>query len=93
MKSKLAKYLDPLFEVPSAYKYHWYFDLMINSRYVNEFTDVIKMHEIDTVDTSTIINEMMPKFYDYIVEAELTENPYTAPPDVNTENHYLYFNE
>ena len=35
----------------------------------------------------------MPKFYDYIVVAELAENPYTAPPAVTTENRYLYFDE
>ena len=51
------------------------------------------MHEIDTVYTRTIINEMMPKFYDYIVVPELAENPYTEPPAVTTANHSLYFNE
>ena len=33
------------------------------------------------------------KFYDYIVVKELAENPYTAPPAVNTANISLYFNE
>ena len=36
---------------------------------------------------------MMPKFYDYIVAAELAGNTYKAPPDVTTENRSLYFNE
>ena len=35
---------------------------------------------------------MMPKFYDYIVEAELEENHYTSPPAVTKANRYLYFN-
>ena len=35
----------------------------------------------------------MPKFYDYMMTAELAENPYTSPPDVTTDNHCLYFNE
>ena len=56
-------------------------------------TDVRKLHEIETVDTKTIPNEMMPKFYDYIVAAELAEKPYTAPPPVTTANFFLYFNE
>ena len=51
------------------------------------------MHEIETVDTRATINEMMPKFYDYIVEAELAENIYTAPPAVTTLSCHLYFNE
>ena len=29
MKSKLAKYLDPLLEVPSVDKYHWCFALIL----------------------------------------------------------------
>ena len=35
---------------------------------------------------------MMPKLYDYIVDTELVENPYTAPPSITTENRSLYFN-
>ena len=66
---------------------------MINPCYVNELTDFRKLHEIETVDTRTIINEMMPKFYDYIVAAELVENPYTAPLSVTTANRSLYFGE
>ena len=66
---------------------------MLNPGYVNELTDVIKLHGIETVDTRTIINEMMPKFYDYILAEELAENPYTSPPSVTTDNCYLYFNE
>ena len=42
---------------------------MLNPRYVNELMDFIKLHEIETVEKRTIINEMMPKFYDYIVAA------------------------
>ena len=59
---------------------------MLNPCYVIEFTDVRKLHEIETVDTSTILNEMMPKFYYYIVAKKLAENPYTAAPAVNIEN-------
>ena len=44
------------------------------------------MHEIETVDTRTIINKMMPKFYYYIVEVDLAENPYTAPPAATISN-------
>ena len=35
----------------------------------------------------------MPKFYDYIVAAELAENPYTASSAVTTDNCSLYFNQ
>ena len=57
---------------------------MLDSRYIIESPDVRTLHKIETVDTSTIINEIMPKFYDDIVAAELAENPYTVPPAVTT---------
>ena len=48
---------------------------MTYPRYINELTDFIKLHEIETVGTRTIINEIIPNFYDSIVVAELSENP------------------
>ena len=66
---------------------------MIYLCYVEKLVDVRDLHEIDTVDTRNIINEMMPKFYDYIVAAELDENPYAAPHTFTTAHQSLYFNE
>ena len=66
---------------------------MLESLYVNELMDDRKLNEIETIDTRTIINEIMPKFYDYIVAAELKENPYTATPTATTENFSYYFNK
>ena len=60
VKSKLAKYPEPLLEVLSADKYHWWFASMLNPRYINEFTDARKLHEIETLDTRAIINVMIP---------------------------------
>ena len=66
---------------------------MLEPHCVNELTYFIKLHEIETIDTRTIINEMMPKLYDYILAEELVEYPYTAPPAVTTANCSFYFNE
>ena len=66
---------------------------MLDPRYVNELADIRKLYEIETVDTRTIINEIVPKFYYYIVAIEFAENTYTAPPDVTTANRSLYLNE
>ena len=52
MKSKISKYLDPLLEVISQDKYHWWFALMLDPHYVNELTDFIKLYEIETFDTN-----------------------------------------
>ena len=93
VKSKISKYLEPLLQVPSAEKYHWWFALMLDPQYFNELVDFRTLHKIYSIDTRTIINKMMPKFYDYIVAAELAENPYTTPYVVTTANQYLYFNE
>ena len=63
---------------------------MLNPQYVNKMTCLRKLHEIENVDTRTIINEIMPKFYDYIVATDLAQNPYTAPHAVTTANIPLY---
>ena len=66
---------------------------MLDPPYVNKLTDIRDLNEVETVDTRTIINEMMPNFYDCIVAAELAENTYTSPPDVTAENWSLYFDK
>ena len=93
VKRKMAKYLERLIDLPSADKCHWCFALMLKTLYVNELTYAIKLHEIETLYTRTIIYVMMPKFYDYIVAAELAGKPDKAPPAVNTANNSHYFNE
>ena len=60
---------------------------------MNELTDVGELHESDSVDTRPIVLEIMPKLYDYIVAAELSKTPYTAPPAINRTKNYLYFSE
>ena len=39
MRSKLDKYLELLLEMPSEHRYHWWFDLILYPRYVNELTN------------------------------------------------------
>ena len=79
--------------MPPADNYHWWFSLIIYPRYVNKLTDVRKLYEIETFKTSKIMNENMPKFYYYIVAAEMAEKPYTVPPSVTTSKFSLHFNE
>ena len=49
------------------------------------------MYEIESFETRAIIREIMPKFYDYIVAAELSEKPYTKPTAMTTTNWSFYF--
>ena len=75
VRTKLAKYLEPILELTPADKYQWWFELTLDPRYVNELAYVRKLDEVETFDTRTIINEINPNFYDSIVVAELAENP------------------
>ena len=92
-EEKTGKYLEPLLHFPSPKKYHWWFALILDPLYVNELTDARALHKIESVDTRSVILEIMTKSYDYILAAELSGNHYTAPPAVTTTNWYLYFSE
>ena len=93
VRTKLAKYLEPILEVTPADKYQWWFELSLDPRYVNELAYFRKLDEVETFDTRIIINKIMPKFYDYTVAEDLEEKTYTAPPAVTKANSSLYYNE
>ena len=43
------------------------------------------------MDTKKIVQQVIPKFYDYIVAAELSENQNTPLIIVGNNQEYLYF--
>ena len=55
VRSKMARYLEPLLHVPSSDKYHWWFALILDLHYMNELLNVRELHEIESVDTRDII--------------------------------------
>ena len=93
VKSKLENYLEPLPCVSLSEKYHWWFSIILYPLCVNEFSDVSELHGIESLDITSIVLEIMPKLYDYIVASELAENPYTAPPAVTTTNWSPHLSE
>ena len=68
-KDKLTNVLAPLIQVPAPTKYHYWFSILLDPRYVMELKDVKTFHHSKNVDTKAILQQMMPKFYEYIISA------------------------
>ena len=54
-----------------------------------DLKDIMNFHQSENVDTKTIFQQMMPKFYDYILAAELDINPRTSHILVGNNQDYL----
>ena len=59
-----------------------------------DLKDIKTFHQSENVDTKTLVQHMIPKFYEYIMDAELAANPNTPQKLVgnNKESLYLYNN-
>ena len=71
VKEKLTNVLSPLLQIPEPTKYHYWFALFLDPRYVMELTDIKSFHQSKHIDTKVFVQQMMPKFYEYIMAAEL----------------------
>ena len=91
VKEKLTNVLAPLLQIPAPKKYHW-FDLFLYPRYVMELTDIKSFHQSNHIDTKVLVQQMMPKFYEYIMAAELAVHPNTPQILVRNNEDSLYFN-
>ena len=49
----------------------------MDPRYVMELKDIKTFYQSENVDTKTPVQKIMPKFYEYITDAELDVNPNT----------------
>ena len=67
IKYKIINVLAPLIQITAPTKYHYWFDLLLDPRYVMEIKDIRNFHQIENVDTKTLLHQMMPKFYEYIM--------------------------
>ena len=67
VQEKLIPVLVPLLDVPESTKYHYWFSLFLDPRYVMEIKDIKHFHQSKNVGTKTIFYQMVPKFYDYII--------------------------
>ena len=57
-----------------------------------ELTDIKYFHQSKHIDTKVLFQQMMPKFYQYIMAAELAVHPNTSHILVRNNEDSLYFN-
>ena len=57
-----------------------------------ELKDIKTFYQSENVDTKTLFQKIMPKLYEYIMDAELAVNPNTPQILVGNNQEYLYFN-
>ena len=75
VKDKLTNVLALLLKITAPTKYHYWFALFLDPQYVMELKDIETFHQSENVDTKALIQQMMPKLYEYIMAAELEVEP------------------
>ena len=92
VKEEITNVLAPLLQMTAPTKYHYWFAFFLDPRYVMELTDIKYFHQSKHIDTKVLLQNMMPKFYEYIMAAELAVHPNTPHILVRNNKYYLYFN-
>ena len=92
VKEKLTNVLAPLLQILAPKKYHYWFALFLDPRYVMELRDINYFHQSKHIDTKVLFQKMMPKFYEYITAAELAVHLNTPQILVRNNEDSLYFN-
>ena len=67
VKDKLTNSLAPLIQIKAPTKYHYWFALFLEPRYVMAIKDIKTFYHSENVDTKTISQKMMTKVYAYIM--------------------------
>ena len=84
VKENTINVLAPLIQIPAPTKYHYWFALFLDPRYVIKLKDIKTFFQSENVDTKQIVQKMMPKLYDHIMAAELDVN--TSTPNILVDN-------
>ena len=77
VKYKLTNFLVPLIHIPAPKKYHYWFAFLLGARYVMELKYIKTFHQSRNLDTKVLVQQMMPKFYEYIMDTEFDVHPNT----------------
>ena len=77
VKEELPNVLAPLLQIPGPTKYHYWFTIYLDRRYVMELKDIKTFHQSENLDTKILVQQIMTKFYEYIMAGELYVNPNT----------------
>ena len=91
VNEKLTNVLAPLLQIPAPTKYHYWFALFLDPLYVMELTDIKSFHQSKHIDTKVLVQQMMPKLYEYIMAAELAVHTNTPQILVRNNEDSLYF--
>ena len=77
VKDKLSNVLVPMLQIPAPEKYHYWFDFFLDPRYFMELKDIKTSHQNKNMDIKVLVQKMMPKFDEYIMDEELYVHPNT----------------
>ena len=91
VKDKLTNVLAKLLQIKAPTKYHYWFDILLDPRYVMELKDIKTFHQSENMYTKTIVQQMMSKFYNYIMASEIAANPITPHIILYNNQKSLYF--
>ena len=64
VKENLTNVLAPPIQIKSPTKYHYWFTLFLDPRYVLELKDIKTFHQSENVDTKRLVQKMIPKCYE-----------------------------
>ena len=54
VKDKLTNVIAPLLKIPAPKKYHYWFALFLDQRYVMELKDIKNFHQNEIIDTKEL---------------------------------------
>ena len=76
VKDNLTNVLASLLQIPAPTYYQYWFVLFLNPRYVMELKYTNNFHQSANVDTKALVQQMMTKFYEYIMAEVQTPHIY-----------------
>ena len=61
---KITNVLAPLLKNTAPTKYHYWFDIFLDPRYVMDIKYIKTFHQSKNIDTKVLVQKMMPKLYE-----------------------------
>ena len=64
VKDNLTNVFEPLLQNPAPTKYHYWFAILLDPRYVMELTDIKSFHQSKHIETKVLVHQMITKFHE-----------------------------
>ena len=90
VKDKLTNVLASMLQIQSPTIYQYWFAILLDPWYVMELKYIKTFHQSKHIYTKVLVQKMMPKFYEYIMAAELAVHTNTPQILVHNNTDYLY---